>query len=116
MQFQPPHRPEGRTPHQSLDRINLELDRGLILARFCRGKGNLANADDLRKAKAAYDRAIDMFGRQTHLTARQKRGLERKLKRFEQCIRSVEMAAPPIQLGSNGPLAFPAASLLNHKP
>jgi hypothetical protein len=42
--------------------------------------------------------------------------LERKLKRFEQCIRSVEMAAPPIQLGSNGPLAFPAASLLNHKP
>jgi hypothetical protein len=114
MESQRPHGLQARAWRQSLDLVNLELDRGLTLARFCQVRGNLASAEDLRKAKAAYERALEMFGRQMHLTAWQKRGLERKLKRLKHYIRRIEIAASPVQFGSSGPVVFPTASVLNH--
>jgi hypothetical protein len=116
MESKRPYRPRPRARRQNLDLVNLELDRGLTLARFCRMRGNLASAEDLRKAKAAYERALEVFGQQTDLTAWQKRGLERKLKRLKHHIRRIEIAASPVQFGSSGPGVFPAASVLNHKP
>ncbi len=115
MEFRLSDRLGVHTSRQSLDLINLELDRAMILARFCQEKRNSASAEDLRKAKAFYERALEMFNRHTHLTVRQKRALDRKLRRLEQSIRTIEMAPSPAKLGSSGPLPFPAASLLNHK-
>jgi hypothetical protein len=83
-----PHAPPG-----SLDLINLELDQGLLRARLCRNRPGLANLDDLRKAKAAYARALVMLGEQKQLSKWQRRRLERKLRRLQQCIRDMVIAA-----------------------
>ena len=116
MKFELPHKSRVRTSRQSLDLINLELERGLLVARFCQLKGSSASVGDLHRAKAFYNHALQMFSRQTDLRPWQRRTLQRKLNRFELCIRRIEMAAPPVKFAPSAPLAFPAASLLNHKP
>ena len=116
MESRPPDKVRETRRRQSLDLLNLELDRGLMLARFCRRLGNAAGADDVRKAKAAYDRAREAFNRQSDMTGWQRRGLERKLKRLQQCIGEVEAAALAVHFGPRGTVCLPTASALNHKP
>lgn len=116
MESGPPERVRETSRRQSLDLVNLELDRGLMLARFCRGRGNAAAADDLRKAKAAYVRARETFDRQSGLTSWQRRGLERRLKRLQRSISEAEATASAVDFGSRGTVCLPTPSILNHKP
>ena len=101
---------------QSRELVNLELDRGLTLARFCRGCGPQARSDDLGKAKAACQHAFDLLAGETRLTLWQRRALNRKLRRLEECIREVEIAGSGTQFASAPNIPFPAASISNVKP
>jgi hypothetical protein len=96
-EFQSSRRLQSRVARQRLDLVNLELDRGLTLGRFCQARGSLANAEDLRKARAAYDRARVMLGGQKHLSKWHRRRLERKLRRLQRCIREIVIAAPAVE-------------------
>src|SRR5690349_4491259 len=80
----PPDLESGASP-SSPELINLELNRGLLRARFCQSKPDLATIEDLRKAKAAYDRASLMLSRQKAFRRWQRRWLEQKLCPLERC-------------------------------
>jgi hypothetical protein len=111
-EFQSSGRLQSRAVRQRLDLVNLELDRGLTLAHFCQVRGNLANVEDLRKARAAYDRARVMLGDQKHLRKWQRRWLERKLRRLQRCICDMVIAAPAAEFGAAElALMFPTSPL-----